>query len=61
MPLLHLIAQKTPNVLILKSAHPSPLSASRGFLGNGHFKKANDWLESENRYGKNGGIQWGKL
>ncbi|UZJ52635.1 hypothetical protein CBS101457_001955 [Exobasidium rhododendri] len=55
------ITEKTPNVLILKSAHPSPLSASRGFLGNGHFKKANEWLEAENRYGKNGGIQWGKL
>jgi len=29
---------------ILKSAHPSPLSASRGFLGNGHFKKVNEIL-----------------
>ncbi|PAV16453.1 uracil-DNA glycosylase [Pyrrhoderma noxium] len=42
--------------LILKSAHPSPLSASRGFLGNGHFKAANDWLEA--RYGKDGLIDW---
>ncbi|KAI5122533.1 hypothetical protein M0805_005260 [Coniferiporia weirii] len=45
--------------LILQSAHPSPLSASRGFLGNGHFKKANDWLEA--RYGKDGLIDWCKL
>lgn len=33
-----------PNHLALCSAHPSPLSASRGFFGNGHFKKANEWL-----------------
>lgn len=31
---------------VLESVHPSPLSAHRGFLGNGHFKKANDYLES---------------
>ncbi|CAL1716841.1 unnamed protein product [Somion occarium] len=31
--------------LILYSAHPSPLSAHRGFFGNGHFKQANEWLE----------------
>ena len=30
--------------LVLKSAHPSPLSAYRGFFGNGHFSKANDYL-----------------
>lgn len=30
--------------LVLKSAHPSPLSASRGFIGNGHFSKINAWL-----------------
>lgn len=30
--------------LILESPHPSPLSAHRGFLGNDHFKKANDYL-----------------
>ena len=29
---------------LLKSTHPSPLSAHRGFFGNGHFKKANDYL-----------------
>ncbi|KAF8654128.1 hypothetical protein AX16_003659 [Volvariella volvacea WC 439] len=30
--------------LLLRSAHPSPLSAQRGFLGNGHFRKANDCI-----------------
>ena len=30
--------------MILKSAHPSPLSAYRGFFGNKHFSKANDYL-----------------
>ncbi len=30
--------------LVLESAHPSPLSASRGFFGNHHFSKANAWL-----------------
>jgi uracil-DNA glycosylase len=30
--------------LILTSAHPSPLSAHRGFMGNGHFSAANDYL-----------------
>ncbi len=30
--------------LILRSTHPSPLSAHRGFLGCRHFSKANDYL-----------------
>lgn len=30
--------------LILEAPHPSPLSAHRGFLGCGHFSKANDYL-----------------
>ena len=30
--------------LVLASAHPSPLSAHRGFFGCGHFRKANDYL-----------------
>ncbi len=34
-----------PRHLILESIHPSPLSASRGFFGNGHFLKANQFLE----------------
>lgn len=57
----HTNRQKTPNVLLLKSPHPSPLSAHRGFLGNGHFAKANAWLEEPTRYGRGGGIRWGDL
>lgn len=34
---------------VLESAHPSPLSAHRGFLGNGHFKKANEYLAAHGR------------
>ena len=30
--------------LILKSAHPSPLSAYRGFFSNKHFSRANEYL-----------------
>lgn len=30
--------------LILKSPHPSPLSAHRGFFGNQHFSRSNDYL-----------------
>lgn len=30
--------------LVLKSPHPSPLSAHRGFFGNKHFSKANEYL-----------------
>jgi len=35
---------KQKNRLILESAHPSPLSANRGFFGNKHFEKANQFL-----------------
>lgn len=31
--------------LMLKSPHPSPLSAHRGFFGNGHFSRSNRFLE----------------
>lgn len=34
----------TTRNLVLKSAHPSPLSAYRGFFGCGHFKTANEYL-----------------
>lgn len=34
--------------LILKSSHPSPLSAYRGFWGNNHFLKANEFLKKNN-------------
>ena len=30
--------------LVLESVHPSPLSASRGFFGNKHFSKCNEYL-----------------
>jgi len=30
--------------LVLSSVHPSPLSASRGFFGNQHFSKTNEFL-----------------
>jgi len=32
--------------LVLKAAHPSPLSAHNGFFGCRHFSKANEFLES---------------
>jgi uracil-DNA glycosylase len=32
--------------LVLSCAHPSPLSAYRGFFGCGHFKKCNDYLRA---------------
>ena len=34
--------------LILTSAHPSPLSAYRGFFGNRHFSKCNEYLIRKN-------------
>lgn len=36
-----------PNHLILKAAHPSPLSAFNGFFGCRHFSKANEFLKSK--------------
>jgi len=34
--------------LILKSVHPSPLSAYNGFFGNKHFSKTNKYLKENN-------------
>jgi uracil-DNA glycosylase len=31
--------------LVLRSVHPSPLSASRGFFGNRHFSRCNEYLK----------------
>ncbi|MGB8490049.1 MAG: uracil-DNA glycosylase [Bacteroidales bacterium] len=31
--------------MVLESVHPSPLSASRGFFGNRHFSRCNEYLE----------------
>ncbi len=30
--------------LVLRTVHPSPLSASRGFFGSSHFSRCNNWL-----------------
>ena len=38
-----------PQHLVLKCAHPSPLSAYNGFFGCGHFKMCNDFLTSVGR------------
>lgn len=35
--------------LVLQSAHPSPLSAHRGFLGNRHFTQTNAYLLSQGK------------
>lgn len=35
--------------LVLQSVHPSPLSAHRGFFGNHHFSKANNYLTSHGK------------
>jgi uracil-DNA glycosylase len=35
--------------LVLEAAHPSPFSAHSGFFGCNHFKKANDYLLSNNK------------
>ena len=37
----------TARHFVLKSAHPSPLSAYRGFFGNHHFSLANQYLQSK--------------
>ncbi len=41
--------------LVLESAHPSPLSASRGFLGSRPFSQINRYLDSKGL----GTIEWG--
>ena len=38
-----------PKHFIIKSVHPSPLSASRGFFGSKPFSKANNFLISTNQ------------
>ena len=35
--------------LVLKSAHPSPFAAHRGFFGNKHFSKTNTYLKEKGR------------
>jgi len=44
---------------VLASRHPSPLSARtqpNSFIGNNHFKLANEWLQE--RYGPEGEVDW---
>jgi uracil-DNA glycosylase len=49
--------QDLSNFLVIKSVHPSPLSASRGFFTAQVFKKCNEWLQSQNK----SKIDWGLL
>ncbi len=35
--------------LVLFSVHPSPLSASKGFIGNNHFVKCNEYLKQHQK------------
>ena len=35
--------------LVLKSPHPSPLSAHRGFFGNKHFSRTNDYMKAHGK------------
>lgn len=44
-----------PAHLVLKAAHPSPLSAYNGFFGCRHFSKANEFLRANGM----GEINWG--
>lgn len=39
---------KEKPLLVLETSHPSPLGAHAGFIGCGHFKKANDFLAKFN-------------
>ncbi|KAI9355262.1 uracil-DNA glycosylase-like protein [Pilaira anomala] len=48
---------KSSKHLVLKSVHPSPLSAHRGFFECGHFKKANEYLQAQG----NTMIDWNTL
>jgi len=43
-----------PQDLVIESAHPSPLSARRGFFGSRPFSQVNDWLQAQGQPG----IDW---
>lgn len=49
--------QTSSNFLVIKSVHPSPLSAHRGFFELEVFKKCNQWLEQQDKPK----IDWGLL
>lgn len=42
------VYKKQPNVMFIKSAHPSPLSAYRGFFGSKPFSKTNQYFRNRN-------------
>jgi uracil-DNA glycosylase len=42
------VVDKTKH-LVLESAHPSPFAANRGFFGNNHFIKANEYLAKQGK------------
>jgi len=44
--------------LVLEAAHPSPLSANRGFFGCNHFRLANEFLEK--KLGRPG-VDWARV
>lgn len=46
---------RNPDHLRIKTAHPSPLSAWRGFFGSRPFSRTNDWLASRGQRP----IRWG--
>jgi uracil-DNA glycosylase len=41
-----ILIAENKNHLILEAPHPSPLSAHRGFIGCGHFSRANQFLQA---------------
>lgn len=45
-PAQALTTSLAPHHLRIATAHPSPLSARRGFFGSRPFSRVNDWLES---------------
>lgn len=51
---LRVVGLEASQHLVLSAPHPSPLSAHRGFLGCGHFSRANAFLEEQGR----GAIDW---
>lgn len=43
-------ALKNPEHLRIETAHPSPLSARRGFFGSRPFSRVNDWLRTNGQH-----------
>lgn len=55
LKLVQSFAADSQRHLLLSSAHPSPLSARRGFFEGHHFRKCNEWLASQGA----GEVDWG--